>query len=143
MTKDVIVSIQGLQFAGQQDQDPQAIENIFPGEYHYRNNAHYVIYDEILEGEKKPIKNMIKLRANECAITKKGPVNAQLIFTKGKNTLSNYVTPFGNITMGIDTRQITIDESEDNINLHIDYVLDANYQYVADCQIDIKIRESR
>ena len=54
MTKDVLVSIQGLQFADSEirnatsDEDLDLIETICPGEYYYRNGAHFVLYDELV-----------------------------------------------------------------------------------------------
>lgn len=41
MTKDVVVSLKGLQLAP--DQQSDAVEVIAPGEYYIRNNKHYVL----------------------------------------------------------------------------------------------------
>ena len=49
MTKDVVVSLKGLQLAP--DQQSDAVEVIAPGEYYIRNNKHYVLFEEIMEGE--------------------------------------------------------------------------------------------
>ena len=45
MTKDVVVSLKGLQLAP--DQQSDAVEVIAPGEYYIRNNKHYVLFEEI------------------------------------------------------------------------------------------------
>ena len=47
MTKDVVVSLKGLQLAPEQQSD--AVEVIAPGEYYIRNNKLYVLFDEIME----------------------------------------------------------------------------------------------
>ena len=47
MTKDVVVSLKGLQLAP--DQQSDAVEVIAPGEYYIRNNKHYVLFEEIME----------------------------------------------------------------------------------------------
>ena len=72
-------------------------------------------------------------------MTRKGPVNVQMVFTEGKKTMTDYMTPFGNILLGLDTSQMEIEETEDKMKIHIKYVLEANYQYVSDCQIHIEI----
>jgi uncharacterized beta-barrel protein YwiB (DUF1934 family) len=146
LTKDVLVSIQGLQFASSSvqeeasDEELDKIETICPGEYFYRNSAHFVLYEEILDDMNEPVKNMIKVRNSEFVLTKKGPLNVQMVFSEGKKTMTDYVTPFGNIMIALDTKKIDIQEKENTINIHISYGLEANYQFIADCDISMEIR---
>jgi uncharacterized beta-barrel protein YwiB (DUF1934 family) len=146
LTKDVLVSIQGLQFASgdvqeeSTDEELDQIETICPGEYFYRNNAHFVLYEEILDDMSEPVKNMIKVRNSEFVLTKKGPLNVQMVFSEGKKTMTDYVTPFGNIMIALDTKKIDIQEKENIIIIHINYGLEANYQFIADCDISMEIK---
>lgn len=148
MTKDVLVHVKGLQFEESEHartaspEDLEKIETISPGEYYYRNNAHYVLYSEIIEGFDEQVKNTFKLRENEFTITKKGPVNVQMVFCEGKKVMTDYYTPFGNIMLALDTKKIETLRTDDSISVHISYGLEANYQFVADCEIDIRV-ESR
>ena len=48
MTKDVLLSLRGLQFDAV-SMDGDKIETILPAEYYKRNDSHYVIYDEAVE----------------------------------------------------------------------------------------------
>ena len=95
MTKDVLLCIQGLQFEeeAQNDEELDKIETICAGEYYYRNNAHYILYEELVEGMEEPIKNMIKVRGNEFSLTKRGGVNVQMILPQGKKPFTEYATP--------------------------------------------------
>ncbi len=61
MTKDVLVSINGLQIA-RQSEEAEPVEVITAGDYYKKNNKHYVIYDEVTEGFAGTTKNIIKLR---------------------------------------------------------------------------------
>lgn len=146
MTKDVLISIQGLQFAetdvnnASSDEELDRIETICPGEYYYRNGAHFVMYNEVIEGYDEPVRNMLKLRGKEFTCTKKGAMNAQLVFVEGKKTMTDYVTPFGNIMIALDTDEIQVDESNENMRIHICYGLEANYQFIADCEITVVIK---
>lgn len=139
MTKEVLITIQGLQFDvdAETDEELDKIESIFPGEYYYRNGAHYLLYDEIMEEEETSMKNMIKLREKEFTLTKKGTINVQMVFAEGRKTMTSYVTPFGNIMIALDTSRITVEERENKLKIHIDYGLEANYQYIADCHITV------
>jgi uncharacterized beta-barrel protein YwiB (DUF1934 family) len=146
VTKDVLISIQGLQFAGSEveevknDDELDQIETICPGEYYYRNNAHFILYDEVLEDMGEPVKNMVKLRDNEFTLTKKGALNVQMVFTQGKKTMTEYVTPFGNIMIALDTKSVEVHEEADRLDIHIKYGLEANYQFIADCDISMEVK---
>ena len=47
MTKDVLISISGLQFAGGENSEP--VEVITSGSYYKKNGRHYILYDEVAE----------------------------------------------------------------------------------------------
>lgn len=140
MTKDILLHITGMQFASEVSEEEQdMIESIYPGEYYLRNGAHYFIYHEMIEGYEEPIKNMLKWKDKEVIVTKKGPFQVQMVFEEGKKTLTEYNTPFGQILIGLDTSKITVEESEERICIMIKYALEANYQFVADCDITILV----
>ena len=50
MTKDILLTISGLQFQAQEDGDGEPVEVITPGDYYKKNEKHYVLYDEVMEG---------------------------------------------------------------------------------------------
>lgn len=54
MTKDVLVSVRGAHIA---DGETNNLEVITAGSYYFKNGKHYIIYDEILEGEEGSIRN--------------------------------------------------------------------------------------
>ena len=141
MTKEVLVTIQGLQFDAESNNDEELdkIESIYPGEYFLRSGSHYILYEELMEGEVTPIKNVIKLKDKEFTLTKKGIINTQMVFTEGKKNMTSYVTPFGNIMIALDTEKIVVEETEEELKIHIDYGLEANYQYIADCHITVMV----
>ncbi len=138
MTKDVLVSISGLQFIDDQDQ-AHPIELITPGEYYCRNGKHYILYDEVMEGFEGVTKNRIKIQDNCLDITKKGISNVHMVFEKNKKNMTCYETPFGNLMLGINANQIDFKQTEDSIDVSVNYVLDVNYEPLADCQIQINV----
>lgn len=137
MTKDVIVSVSGLQFAGEDDGQP--VEVITVGDYYKKNGKHYVMYEEQSEGFEGVTRNRIKLQENMLDITKKGITNVHMLFEKDKKNTTYYHTPFGSILLGIDTRQIRIEEKEHKLEVIVDYALEMNYEHLADCTIRIEI----
>lgn len=139
MTKDVMISIRGLQFMEGEDGDN--IETVQQGEYYEKNGVDFLLYDEYLEGFPEPVKNMIRIRDREMTLTKRGILNVQMNFEAGKKTLTRYQTPYGAIMIGLDTTRVACMKEEHCMIVEVDYTLEANYQYVADCRIRIKAAE--
>lgn len=138
MTKDVILTISGLQFAQEMDAEP--IEIVTAGNYYKKNGKHYIIYEEVMEGFEGTTKNIIKLSNDYLDITKKGIANVHMVFEKNKKNMTYYQTPFGSLFIGIDAGQVQVEESEDNIDVNVAYTLEANYEHLADCRIQMNIK---
>lgn len=138
MTKDVMISIRGLQFDN--GQDGEKIESIQKGEYYKRNDTHYILYEEVLEGMEGTVKNMIKFKEQEMNLNKKGLINVNMAFVENQKNLTDYRTPFGNIVIGLEASRVDYTEEEKRIVLEVDYALDVNYEHLADCKIKVDIR---
>lgn len=140
MTKDILLSITGLQFTAQDEGDAQAVEVITPGDYYKKNDKHYVIYDEVIEGYEGTTRNLIKVGQDCLDITKKGVTNVHMIFEKNKKNVTYYYTPFGSILIGIDAKQVEVEETEENIDVKVNYDLEINYEFLANCNITMNIK---
>lgn len=138
MTKDVMISIRGLQFA--EDDSDDEIETLQRGQYYEKNGSRFLIFDEYMEDFTEPARNVMRFKEKEVTLTKKGLINVQMDFEEGKKNLTSYRTPYGVMMLGMDTHKIELEEKEDELLLKIDYVLEANYQFVADCQISVCAR---
>ena len=86
MTKDVLITIEGLQLAD--DPEGDVIEVITPGSYYFKNNHHYVRYDEVMEGSDEVTRNTIKFDGDIFSITKRGYTNVDMVFEKNKRKLN-------------------------------------------------------
>lgn len=141
MTKEVMISIRGLQFL--EDASEDDIETVQQGEYFFRNGSHFLLFDEYMEGFREPVKTVMRFKDKELSLTKRGPLNVQMLFEEGKKNLSQYRTPYGMILIGLDTGRVELFEKEGSLRLEVDYALEANYQYVADCRIVVEAKEKR
>jgi uncharacterized beta-barrel protein YwiB (DUF1934 family) len=140
MDKDVWISVAGLQFGD--NPEGERIEIITPGSYYKKKDHHFVMYDEIEEGTDAVTRNTVKFDGDMLTISKRGFTNVEMIFEKNKRNMTNYVTPYGTLMVGIDTDRIDIRESDDVINIDIDYALDINYEHLANCKIQMEIKNS-
>lgn len=140
MTKDVLLSISGLQFAAKDEEDIEPVEMITAGDYYKKNGKHYILYDEVMEGFDGNTKNIIKLTEDSLDITKKGISNVHMVFEKNKKNVSYYNTPFGSLLIGIDAKSVDIAETESHIDVRVKYNLEVNYEHLADCSITMSIQ---
>ena len=92
-----------------------------------------------MEGFEEATKNIFKFDGSCLEVTKRGAVNVHMLFEEQKKNMTTYHTPFGDILIGIDTEKIEVSEEENKIHVHVDYSLEANYQHLANCKIDMKI----
>lgn len=146
MTKDVLLSISGLHqdvtgIEAQGDEPgSEPIEVISPANYYKKNGKHYVIYDELVEGIPGMIKNKVRIMDDQkIEIIKSGITNTHMVFEKDKINMTQYETPYGEMMIGVFTRDIQFEEQDDKITVHVSYALDVNGDPIADCNIDIKI----
>lgn len=138
MTKDILVSIRGLQTLADNQEDE--VEVIIPGKYCKRGDMHYIQYEEVTEGMDGVTNNLIKFRENCMEVTKKGLTNTHMVFEEEKKNMTYYETPFGNLLLGIAATNVTMKESEEEIGVKVDYALEINYEHLADCTIDVRVR---
>lgn len=145
MTKDVLVSISGKHIDimnGMQvyEGEDDSIEVVTPASYYLRNGKHYIIYDEVVEGMTGTIRNKIKITGTDVVeIMRSGLSSSHMIFERNKKNLTYYRTPFGQMLVGVNTRNMKVNVGEDNINVQVDYELDVNHEPMADCEIKMNI----
>ena len=141
MTKDVLVSISGVQSELIHPSDEnEPIEVITPGTYYYKNGKHYIIFDEMVEEMAETVHNRIKIAEDGgVEILKTGATNAHMVFEKNKKNLTYYGTAYGQMLVGVNTRRMQVDVAEEEIRVKVDYQLDINHEPLADCRIKMHI----
>ena len=116
------------------------IEVVTPANYYCKNGKHYIIYDEVLEGMAGTIRNKIKITGDASVeIMKSGVSGTHMVFEKNKKNLTYYKTPYGQMLIGINTKNMKVSVSEDNIDVLVEYELDVNHEPLADCKIRMNI----
>lgn len=141
MNKDVVVRIEAKQRYPQQK--PECTVTEVNGEYYFRNQTHYVMFEESQEGFSEKTKSMLKIKEDSVELTKKGLIHSHMFFAKQNVYATEYKTPFGSFLMEIHTGNLEIKESDREIKIKIEYSLKSQEQPVADCDIHIIIKEKQ
>ena len=140
MDERVFVSIKGLHFAsGVQDsdsdgsEDEEVIETVNTGRYKRSG-----------ENEDKPCSNLIKITPDGTVeITKKGYVTTHFSFVPGERTTTYYETPYGGIYLGINSKNIVIERSDERIYAGIEYTLELNHEIISESSVEIEISSKK
>ncbi|MCC8080809.1 MAG: DUF1934 domain-containing protein [Lachnospiraceae bacterium] len=159
MTREVWISIRGLQNVGVDEQEP--VEIVSAGTYYNRNGKHYILYDTVEEDSDSATPNMIKISPDHVELTRKGSHAVRMDFRQGIRTLTEYPTPCGPLLLGITTGFVQVSETEHSdgemegqtgeierqttgtegqINVRMEYTLDTDGDRLADCELLMRIR---
>ena len=115
-------------------------KNQFAILYLYKNGKHYIIYDEVNEGFSETTRNIIKLNDDFMDITRRGVSNVHMMFEKNRKNVTYYYTPYGSLLIGIDAKSVDVQETENDIDVKVNYELEVNYEHMADCCITMNIK---
>lgn len=141
MTKDVLVSIKGTHM---RDEDNENIELVVPAKYSFEEGIDKITYEELVEGSRQSIKNTISVDMEGISILKEGFTNSNMNFYKnGKKHITYYNTPYGEFVMGILTKNIDIQRSDDRLKVSVDYLLDIGENVISDCNIVVDVRSKQ
>lgn len=100
-----------------------------------RNDNIYILYEEVQEGAL--IKNTLKLKGSVLELTKGGAVKTRMLFQEGKECLSEYVTPYGCLQMGVRTERVEVVREGAELQVRVVYGLTSGGVPVSDCELII------
>ena len=136
MDKQVLLTLTGLQ------RDPSGSETVTElsteAECYERNGSLYILYEEKAE-DGSLTKNIIKHKNRVLELTKKGTVSTCMVFEPGREHMADYATPFGLLRLGILTDSVTMQYSEDQMEIVAEYALTEYGEVISHCQIIINI----
>lgn len=126
MNENVILSIKGTQdYSGG---DPGIIELNTLGNLQRDKDGYTITYEESeLTGMEGTItKVRIDKEGPKVTLLREGRVNTQMVFQMGQRYLSLYETPYGAMSVGIDTQRLKNTVNETGGDLEIDYNIEVN-----------------
>ena len=142
MNREVELVLSGLHDTeGASDKD--AVKTAQTAQYFKRNDSHYLLYEENMEGFDGVCKSRIKFRDNLLELTRRGAVDMHMIFEENKRQVVPYNTPYGQLMLGIETRRVQVEEQEDQICVTVEYILDQEGEPFSESCLKLHIREKQ
>ncbi|MBQ5671430.1 MAG: DUF1934 domain-containing protein, partial [Oscillospiraceae bacterium] len=119
--KNVIITVRGIQITA--DEPAADMELVTEGTYTFDNGTGYFVYEETEITGMAGTTTRFDFSPSEAVITRDGTVSSKMVFVEGKHNVFLYNTPWGSMTMGIDTHKIENSLTEQGGNIEIDYTL--------------------
>ena len=136
--KDMVISITGVQ-AG--PEGPEALELITHGSYGQEKDKTTICYEETdLLGE-EGTKVTFQVSPRRVELTREGEVKSHMVFEEGQKNYCLYETPFGDLTMGINTNRVRSRMGPRGGYMELDYLLDLNASPVGRSRFHIFVKE--
>ena len=107
------------------EEEPDSLDFSTDGEYLFLDDVGCLSYQE-----------------RRVEVLRSGTVTSRMVFEEGRKNSFLYSTPFGDATMGVDTRKIRRHVDENGGRVEIDYVVDMEHAVVARNKFEITIRQT-
>ncbi len=137
--KDVWISFHSVN--GYDDDEPDSLEFFTDGQYLFQDPVACLSYQESEVTGLEGTRTSVTILPDQVVVDRAGTVQSRMIFKEGSKSSFLYSTPFGQATMGVDTRSIRQSVNEHGGKVEIDYVVDMEHAVVARNKFSITIQQ--
>ena len=140
MENNVIISIRGKQSF--EDQEPEIIELVTEGRLSLDGEDGYTLsYQESELTGLEGTLTTFQIEPERVTLLRVGEVNSQMVFEEGRRHLSMYDTPYGALSIGVNTRRMRSDLSASGGSIEIDYAIEIDHALAGQNLFRIQVRE--
>ena len=123
MTDNVIISIKGKQLYA--ESSPDEVELVTAGTLRREGRGRYTIsYQESELTGLEGTTTRLLIDGGRVTLLREGSINSQMVFEEGRRHLSMYETPYGALSVGVNTRRMRNTVDEGGGDLEIDYAIE-------------------
>lgn len=141
MEKDVMISIKGKQTYP--DAAPEVIELVTAGKLEDRGDGGITLsYQESEVTGLEGTLTTIQVEPRRVTLLRMGAYNSQMVFEEGRRHMSLYDTPYGALSVGINTRKLRSTLSRQGGEVMIYYALEIEHGTAGRNMFHIQVRES-
>lgn len=123
--KEVLINIHSIHAYDQEDTDSVAFST--DGLYRFENGIGLLRYWESEVTGMPGTQTRVRISPDSVVVDRVGMVNSQMEFREGLKNYFPYETPFGQATLGMDTRRIRSCFNEHGGDMELDYVMNLDH----------------
>ena len=140
MDKNVILSIRGRQSF--ENAEPEVIELVTEGTLVDCGEEGYTLsYQESELTGLEGTLTTFQVEKGRVTLLRVGQVNSQMVFEEGRRHLSLYNTPYGALSVGVNTRRMKVSLGQDGGDIEINYAIEIDHAVAGENFFQIKVRE--
>ena len=142
MDNNVIISIKGMQSLD--GAENETVELVTEGTLIRDGDGEYTIsYQESEVTGMEGTLTTFQIERGRVTLLRIGEFNSQMVFEQGRRHLSMYDTPYGALSVGVNTRRMRCRMGEHGGNIEIDYAIEIDHAVAWQNQFQIDVREKR
>ena len=140
MEKEVVISIKGMQqYEGAL---PDAVELVTAGRLARDGTGYTLSYQESELTGLEGTLTTIQVDGGQVTLMRVGEFNSQLVFQEGRRHLSMYNTPYGAMSIGVNTRHLMASLTDQGGDIEVDYTIEVDHALAGRNVFRINVKES-
>ena len=140
MEKEVVISIKGMQqYEGAL---PDAVELVTAGRLARDGTGYTLSYQESELTGLDGTLTTIQVDGEQVTLMRVGEFNSQLVFQEGRRHLSVYNTPYGAMSVGVNTRHLLAELSDRGGDIEVDYYIEIDHALAGRNVFRISVKEA-
>ena len=140
MEKDVVISIKGMQ--KYEGNDPDTVELVTAGRLMKDKAGYTRLVQAVALPRLVGTLHTLQVEGEQVTLMRMGEFNSQMVFQEGRRHLSMYNTPYGAMSVGVNTRHLLADLSDKGGDIEIDYAIEIDHAIAGRSVFQIKVREA-
>lgn len=140
MEKNVMISIRGLQKVNGETQEP--VELLTPGILSQIGDGYHLTYRETALTGLEGTVTSFQVYPEQVSMVRMGTVCLQMVFEQGRRHFSLYETPYGNLSVGVRTSQLTNTLGASGGVIDIKYALEIDHSLTGYNEFHIEVQEA-
>ena len=139
---NVIISIRGRQTG--EDQEAETVELVTEGLLQRDDESGFTLsYQESEVTGMEGTLTTFQVEKDCITLMRVGEFNSQMVFQEGRRHLSMYETPYGAMSLGVNTRKMRAHLDEQGGSIEIDYSIEIDHKLAGANLFNISVRQKK
>ena len=125
-----------------EDMEPDSVELMTEGTLELKEGGFFLSYQESELTGLEGTLTTIQVDGEQVTLLRVGEFNSQLVFQEGRRHLSVYNTPYGAMSVGVHTRHLLAELSDQGGDIEVDYSIEVDHALAGRNIFRINVKEA-